>query len=169
MRHFWFDLGLKSELFEEQFKKDYKHYQLNPTLQYAAFPQVSVISNDSGNKPSAGTRGRTDMLFFSSWLRNPKGVTRILTVIVDDLMEPSHSDEVVEQSLKDFEVEILDWRKVDMCPQTIYQIGSRIHTLHLYWSGRNSVLRGWSEPDGLARLSCLRNVHLHVHDVSYLT
>lgn len=105
------------------------------------------------------------MLFFSRWLEKSKNVNRILSVIVEDLKQPSHSDEVVEKALENFKVEILNWRKVDMCPQTIYRIGSHIHTLHLYWSGQNSVLRGWCEAEGLARLSRLQKVHLHVHEV----
>lgn len=165
--HFWFDLGPKSKVFEKDFEKDFSHYRLNSTLQYVAFPQVSVISSDSGEKSSAETTGRTDMLFFSRWLEKRKHVDRILTVIVDDLKQPSHSDEVVEKALESFKVEILDWRKVDMCPQTICRIGSHIHTLHLYWSGRNSVLRGWCEAKGLAKLSRLQRVYLHVHEVCY--
>ncbi|KAJ5875169.1 uncharacterized protein N7473_012516 [Penicillium subrubescens] len=163
--HFWFDLGPKSKVFEKDFEKDFSHYRLNSTLQYVAFPQVSVISSDGGEKSSAETSGRADMLFFSRWLEKHKHVDRILTVIVDDLKQPSHSDEVVEKALETFKTEILDWRKVDMCPQTICRIGSHIHTLHLYWSGRNSVLRGWCEANGLARLKRLQRVYLHVHDI----
>ncbi|KAL4921648.1 hypothetical protein BDW62DRAFT_114630 [Aspergillus aurantiobrunneus] len=163
--HFWFDLGPTAEVFEKQFERDFSHHQLNSTLQYVAFPHVSVISDGSGNKPSPDISGRTDMLFFFKWLRESKKVDHILNVIVDDLKQPSHSDEVVEKALENFGVEVLDWRKVDMCPRTIYRIGSNIHTLHLYWSGRNSVLRGWCEANGLARLGSLQRVHLHVDDI----
>ncbi|KAJ5544315.1 hypothetical protein N7513_007126 [Penicillium frequentans] len=164
--HFWFDLGPAVKVFEKQFEKDFSHHQLNSILQYVAFPQVSVISSkESGNKFSPEISGRTDMLFFFKWLRENKKVFRVLKVIVDDLKQPSHSDEVIEKALENFKVEILDWRKVDICPRTFCRIGAEIQTLHLYWSGRNSVLRSWSEPNGLAKLGSLQKVHLHVYNI----
>lgn len=166
--HFWFDLGPTTKIVEEKFQEDFSHHRLNSTLQYVAFPQVSVVySERSGNKPSPELSGRTDMLFFFKWLRETKKVGRILTIIVDDLEDPSHCDEVVEMALKEFQVEVLDWRKVDMCPRTIFRIGTNIHTLHLYWSGRNSVLLGWCGDNGLSKLDSLQRVYLHVHNVCY--
>ena len=161
-------MGPAVKVFEKQFEKDFSHHQLNSILQYVAFPQVSVISSkESGNKFSPEISGRTDMLFFFKWLRENKKVFRVLKVIVDDLKQPSHSDEVIEKALENFKVEILDWRKVDICPRTFCRIGAEIQTLHLYWSGRNSVLRSWSEPNGLAKLGSLQKVHLHVYNVCY--
>lgn len=106
------------------------------------------------------------MIFFFNWLRE-KGVKRILKVIVDDLEQPSHSDEAIENTLRGFEVEILDWRKIDLCPEVIYKSSKKLKEVYLRWSGNNAVLRAWSEPDGLKKLEELTKVHLHVKHVRF--
>jgi hypothetical protein len=104
------------------------------------------------------------MIFFFQWLRD-KGVQRILKVIVDDLQEPAHSDEAIEEALKGFSVEILDWRKLDICPETICKASDELREVYLRWTGNNATLRAWSEPEGLKKLQQLRKVHLAVKQV----
>ena len=97
-----------------------------------------------------------------------KGVRVILRVIVHDLAVPAHSNEAIEQALGLFEVHVLDWRKLDICPQTVCLHGKHLRELHLYWAGNNAVLRAWSEPDGLVRLKKLSLMHLTIEKVSLL-
>lgn len=99
------------------------------------------------------------MTVFFNWLKG-KGVKHILKVMVDDLKDPSHSDKALEDCLRPFEVEILDWTKVDLCPETILTACRNVRQLYLRWSGNRAVLRAWSEPDGLAKLERLEAVHL---------
>lgn len=140
-----------------EFKKHFKHLKLDTVLQYVAFPQVELNYDDE----SSGThrRSRRDMVILFEWLRS-KGVKRIIRVIVDDLRKPAHSDEDIENALSGFEVEILNWRRLDLCPMTISKVSTSLREVHLQWSGRNAVLRGWSEPEGLAKTRSLELVQL---------
>jgi hypothetical protein len=99
------------------------------------------------------------MAFFFDWLWG-KSVRRIIKVIVDDLGHPPHSDEAIEKALKPFEVEILDWRRLDLDPVTLEMIGKGLREVHLHWSGRNTVLRSWSEPEGLAKTPTLEVIRI---------
>lgn len=99
------------------------------------------------------------MVFFFDWLRK-RGVKRIIKVEVDDMEMPCHSDEAIEIALKSFQVEILDWRRQDMCPLTISRIGGNLREINLLWSGRNTTLRSWSEREGLALTPTLESITL---------
>lgn len=131
-----------------------------------AFPLVHLSPklNLSREPSDKAGNGRSDMVFFFDWLRE-KGVKRILKVIVDDLTSPSHSDEAIENALYGFDVEILDWRKMDLCPEVICESSKNLREVYLQWSGNNTILRGWSEPDGLKKLHNLIKIHLHVKQV----
>lgn len=138
-------------------------------LQYVAFPSIKVhsqpaSSDSSGNTPEIAVEGRSDMMFFFDWLRD-KGVKRILKVTVDDREGIPHSDEAIEKVLYEFDAEIPDWQKVDLCPVTICKASKKLEEMYLHWSGNNAVLRAWSEPDGLKILEDLKKVHLYVHRV----
>ncbi|RAK81430.1 S8 family peptidase [Aspergillus fijiensis CBS 313.89] len=100
------------------------------------------------------------MVFIFDFLRK-KRVSRILRVIVDDLLCPAHSDEAIEQAIRGFGVEVWDWRKIDISIDTIMDVASDVRELHLYSSGNNMVLRGWSDHGGLAQLKNLHTVYLH--------
>lgn len=130
--------------------------------------------------------GRRDMETFFKWLRD-KNVTNIIKVIVEDRKGSTpHSDQAIETALKEFDVEILDWRKVDIDPRTIWEATrgdrSNLRELHLCkncsarllspstiqaadiftgWSGNNALLRSWSELDGLPKLKNLNRIFLH--------
>lgn len=165
----WFDLGPepKTKYTEDEFKKQFSHLKFDKFLHYVAFPQVEVIKDDEPHNPRQ--RSRKDLLFLFQWLRD-QGVERIIKVIVDDLKKPGHSDEAIEEALNGFQVEILDWRRLDICPQTIFKVSRSLREIHLHWSGRNSVLRGWSErEEGLAKVPSLKAIHLTQVEVQYLS
>lgn len=111
--------------------------------------------------------GRTDVQTVFELLRE-KGVKTILEVTVDDLEHPAHSDLAIEQALcwgnssQTMNVEIWNWKKVDVSPDLIYKVASDVTSVQLYWSGRNAVLRAWSEEEGLPKLTKLRHITLHV-------
>ncbi|EHK25576.1 uncharacterized protein TRIVIDRAFT_125374, partial [Trichoderma virens Gv29-8] len=81
-----------------------------------------------------------------------KQVKQILKITMDDDPDRPHSDESIENSLKDFDVKMLDWRKVDLCPELIQRACKNVMSAHLRWSGNNIALRAWSEPQGLPKL-----------------
>jgi len=125
--------------------------EANPGKEVEHIPkkQGQRKSYDSNNK---GT-GREDLKVIFDWLRNRCKVKKIIKVRVDDNKSPSHSNQTIEESLKDFKVEILDWFKFDLCSETILEAAPDVKEVYLYSSGNNAVLRAWSGCDGLKKLS----------------
>ncbi|KAK0634137.1 hypothetical protein B0T14DRAFT_599241 [Immersiella caudata] len=114
-----------------------------------------LYGSGSAGKPAA----RSDALFVFGWLRS-KGVKRVIKVVVKDLTAPPHTEESIEKALWGLQVELLDWQRVDICPTVVRSVGESLEGLVLYWSGNNAVLRGWSEPEGLPRLTNLKWIDL---------
>jgi hypothetical protein len=168
-KELWFDFGPKpkAKITPGEFHKHFGHLEFDKVIQYVAFPQVELDHGDD-IPPDERSQGRRDMIFFFDWLRG-KGVQRIVKVIVDDLNMPSHSDEAIEEALKPFDVEILDWRRLDLCPLTISRIGKSLREVYLQWSGRNAVLRSWSESEGLALTGTLESIHISQAEVTPYT
>nr|RBQ96893.1 hypothetical protein FVER53263_04444 [Fusarium verticillioides] len=154
-KEFWFDFGPPNTLSENDFKKHFGHLKFDTALQYVGFPQLRL--KGSREQPDVRYQGRNDMVFFFNWLR-AKPVTRIIKVVVEDMEKPSHSDEAIEECLKDLGVEILDWRRLDLDALTLRKIGTHLREIHLQWSGSNSTLRAWSEKEGLAMISTLEGL-----------
>jgi hypothetical protein len=120
----------------------------------------------SKKQPHSDGKGRNDMTYLFNFLRDKK-VKHVIRVIVDDLEEPAHSDEVIENALGGLKVEIWDWRKTDLCSETIRAAAPDVREICLHWSGNNAVLRGWSEPGGLPLLRKMKKVTLHVAKVGH--
>ncbi|KAL7800594.1 hypothetical protein V8C43DRAFT_274335 [Trichoderma afarasin] len=170
-RHICFDLlGESSQWSEEKFKRTFDSFTFDSILQYVAFggikftktdlpPRKSTSMSRSVAKASVG-QGRSDMEIPFKWLKE-KHVCNIVMVIVLDQTKPSHTDQSIEKALKPFEIDILDWRKFDLCSETIFRACENLREVHLYWTGRNAVLRAWSEPDGLVKLKKLRRIQIH--------
>lgn len=166
-----------------------KHLKFENVLQYVALPRMEIESQNrnlvkeqdvatcrtkqeydiskllEGHLNPDG-KGRSDIKFFFRFLHD-KGVRHIIRVIVDDTLNP-HSDLAIESALSGLKVDIWDWRKIDLCPETIVRAAPHVREVSLYWSGNNAVLRGWSEPNGLKRLKELKKVYLHVEQVCLL-
>jgi len=160
--------GLALEADAYSFTQSFNNVTFDNVLKYVAFPAVHV--KDWRDKPERlapleKARGRFDMLFFFNWLRE-KRVKRILKVIVEDNEQPPHSDEAIELALQGFDVETLDWSKPDLEPETICNACDKLKDVVLHWSGNNAVLRAWSDPEGLRKLSKLSVINLIVDDVS---
>jgi hypothetical protein len=173
-RQIYFDLfGCGPSLSEKRLQDSLRHLEFEDILQYVAIPQVKiegkpVVVKGSGRAPRPDAKGRSDLKLVFNWLKDDKQkkVKTILKVIVDDLQEPSHHDEAIEECLDGMGVEIWDWRKMDISPEVIKNVAPDVRELHLYWSGSHAVLRGWSEPEGLRQLKKLETIHLHPYQVS---
>ncbi|OAP61844.1 hypothetical protein AYL99_04047 [Fonsecaea erecta] len=168
-RHICFNfLDGPSKMSEDKFRTTYGGFKFDHVLQYVGFRRLEFTTRelpprggDSMSKSSGSTgKGRRDMEVPFKWLHD-KGVTNIVKVIVDDLEPPCHKDESIQNALRKFDIEILDWRKIDLCPDTICKSCPNLREVHLWWSGNNGILRAWSEPDGLARLERLETIQLH--------
>ncbi|ROV96757.1 hypothetical protein VSDG_05534 [Cytospora chrysosperma] len=163
-KELWFDFGtgphtgMTLEAFKGHFTQ-FQHLEFDKVLQYVAFPRIQI---DLGsNQADMQFQGSRHLLYFFQWLQR-KGVQRIIKVEVDDMPSrtPAHSDEVIEEALKPFGVEILDWRRPDLCPLMISRIGANLRQLTLQWSGSNPVLRSWGETEGFALTPSLRKIEI---------
>lgn len=161
------------------FEASYQGLVFDEVLRYVDFQRVvldaTVVRQRHSEAAADSGAGRKDMVRFFDWLYK-KNVRNIIKVIVEDRdLEDKkgiaqandekwtpHSDEAIEQALLRFDVEILDWRKVDLDPKTIWEAcrDSNLRELHLWWSGNNAILRSWSEPDGLVKLRYLSRIEL---------
>ena len=75
----------------------------------------------------------------------------------DDPHTP-HSDHAIEEALRPFDVEFLDWNKPDLDPEMLFSACPNVTDLVLHWGGNNAILRAWSEADGLRKLTKLETV-----------
>jgi len=147
---------------EHVFRDIYGEWTFDSTLRHVAVRRLMF------NRPENNEAGRTDMEILFKLLRD-RNVRHIVKLIVLDLEKPAHSDMSIENCLSGFKtIEILDWRKLDICPQTIIKACRDVVELHLYWSGSNGILRAWSAIDGLATLPRLSKVYIHQRQVSKL-
>ncbi|KAJ2994552.1 hypothetical protein NUW58_g1527 [Xylaria curta] len=166
-RKFYFTLDIRKKegygtIPKQMIDNFFQRYQYNAVLRHVTLCRVNI------NFQERGRHINTDQLYFLRWLRG-RGVEKILKVTVDDMEKPHRDDEIEEilagkkaqSSAQSFDVEILDWRKPDLCPEMIQTATPHVRELHLQWSGNNVVLRGWSEPEGLPRLEWLKKIYLY--------
>lgn len=164
-KELWFDLGQEriTRITPREFQRQFEHLDFDKALHYVAIPQLEpTVANDSADERY---QGREDLVPIFEWLKR-KGVDRIIRVEVDDMEAPGHSDEAIEKALEHFQVEVLDWRRQDLCPFMISGIGRSLREIHLQWSGRNTVLRSWSERQGLALTPSLEKIIIKQAEVS---
>ena len=159
-KRLWFEPPTpKSSMIPSKFLEAFRSYSFDRTLRHVTLDGKSLV-NEPGIRKNSQTN-RNAVVFVFNWLYNA-GVREVYMVTVDDFQDP-HNDEAIETALNRFRVEILNWRKLDLCSTTIERSSSELREVHLYWSGNNAVLRGWSEPEGLPRLRQLTDVHLYVN------
>lgn len=75
--------------------------------------------------------GLTDLKVVFDWLAH-NHVKKIIRVIVVGDGEISHSDQEIEDALERFEVEVWDWKKLDICSETILKAAGNAREVHLH-------------------------------------
>ena len=153
---------------EDQIEKGFGPLEFERFLKYVAFPKLQIEKRrgpQRGKPIKTNSKGSDDMTVIFAFLREEKKVERIIHVIVADQNGIAHSDAAIESSLKDFKVEIWEWQKFDICTETIANAAPDVEQVHLYWSGNNAVLRGWSDAEVLKRMGKLKKVYLHTTQV----
>ncbi|KAH6609619.1 intracellular serine protease [Trichoderma cornu-damae] len=161
----YFDLSGHANITQTGLENLLSKLKFEDILQYVAIPRLNVEVNMNaanskrtrglGRPPKQDGDGKRDLCYIFDRLRK-KGVKTILKVIIDDSAMPAHSDEAIEDALKFMDVEIWDWKRIDLCSEVVCRVASKAREVHLYWSGNNAVLRGWSEEGGLRRLRELK-------------
>ncbi|UKZ68919.1 uncharacterized protein TrAtP1_009937 [Trichoderma atroviride] len=135
--------------------------KLESILLYVALPKLTLdkceeTSGENGKNGENGEKSTSpvkkskvaDLRDVFDWLRQ-NGVKSIITVTVIDHGHPSHSDEMIEEALKGFQVENWDWKRDDLCTDVIAASSNQIKSISLYSSGNNAVLMGWASSEGL--------------------
>lgn len=160
-----FDLsGIPSAFISElNLQRLSKHLRFENILQYVALPKLKVEHRDKQHPPfSYGIEGKDssdppdrlgliDAVTIFKWLRY-QGVRKIIKVIVVDDGEIPHSDQAIEECLEGFDIEILDWKKLDICSKPICRAARDVRNIYLYSTGSNAVLMSWSGERGLVQL-----------------
>ncbi|KAK6499513.1 hypothetical protein TWF506_004143 [Arthrobotrys conoides] len=126
------------------------------------------------------------------WLKRDGMVRKIFAIEVDDLgNEPlkstltPHSNFAIRDCLRNnfkpqgadskstqttserdrngMGIEIWNWRKLDICSDTIREAAPGVRVLHLYSSANKAVLKGWACKDGLRTLKNLQTVRVVIY------
>ncbi|KAI9645784.1 hypothetical protein NHQ30_005217 [Ciborinia camelliae] len=153
----------------EQLESFFENEKFDDVLQRVTVPASFTIQGSKSQANSGKTRissefsskGRSNLESVFEWLREEMKVRTILSITVNDLNSPAHSDESIEKAMRGFGVERWDWQKIDISTGVIETVAPAVRVVHLYWSGNNSVLRGWSDEGGLKQLQQLEEVHIH--------
>ncbi|KAL7939080.1 hypothetical protein V8C35DRAFT_285649 [Trichoderma chlorosporum] len=96
------------------------------------------------------------------WLRE-NGVEKIFKVIIEDIVPLPHTDEAIRKALEGLGVEVWDWRKLDICAQTIIHATKGVRQLYLHSSGNEAVLHSWACEHGLTELNELESITITMH------
>ncbi|KAM0226770.1 hypothetical protein ACHAPO_012087 [Fusarium lateritium] len=149
-----FDLGGlgRDTISREYLEQLSSHLKFESILKYVALPKLVMEGrprrSKSNRAPNKSMRGRSDLTEIFQWLRD-NGVKKIVKVIVLDDQEPCHADSAIEDALIGFDVEIWDWKRLDLSTEVIRKSTDLVREVSLYSSGNNSVLMGWASTDGL--------------------
>ncbi|KAK6330871.1 hypothetical protein TWF718_003068 [Orbilia javanica] len=181
-RHLEFDLaGLPNPTITTEYLNSLSgHLKFESILKYVALPKLSIVPDDgytariengmemkAGKKKKKSQKGLRDMETIFSWLK-ANGVKQIIKVIVVDNGDVAHTDEAIENCLSDFNVEIWNWKRIDLCAEVIQKsAGHSVREISLYSSGNNAVLSSWAGADGLGNpenFPLLERVNLYVQE-----
>ena len=87
-----------------------------------------------------------------AWLHDIKKVTNICHLYVPDSLDNPHPEEIIEKAIKPFQIEVLNWRRVDLSVDSIVDGAPNVRELYLYSTGNKAALSHWFGDQGLRRL-----------------
>jgi len=119
-------------------------------LKYVAFPDLDQVRQRTVDR--TGELAGKEVKYVLEWLRNIKGVQKILELRVRDSWQHPHSEEVIEEAIKGFSVEVLDWKRADLSVKAIQEAAVDVEDLHLYCSGNWTALCHWMGEEGVVSL-----------------
>jgi len=130
-------------------------FQFDTILEYVSLrrdPDQNISKQLSPVVKDTPTKDRNPYQGVFEWLRSVFKVEKIFKVIIDDLVPYPHTDTAIIAAVKEFDIEIWDWRKLDLSSQTIFSAAETTRELYLHSSGNEAVLRSWGCKHGLALL-----------------
>jgi hypothetical protein len=98
------------------------------------------------------------------WLKK-KEVDQIVKLKVLDRLRAPHTDEIIAESVNDFKIETLNWRKLDMYLANLDKAPKAdspyLKKLYLYSSGNQAVIDHWMSGKGKGGLRDLLQVRAY--------
>lgn len=139
------------------------------TIRYAEFPALDLKGDDREvfvDNLYLPVQ-HTEVFDALDWLRDQKGVQRIVELKVPDRLINAHDEARIAEFVEKFEVEHLDWRCLDLSLSVLgsattgdnattadeRKINDKIKELHLYSSGRRAAIDHWLGDDGIPTLT----------------
>jgi hypothetical protein len=133
------------------------------TIKYAEFPPLDLNHKEAFGESVHAEH--TEVFEVLKWLQS-KGVTEIIELTVLDRLVNPHNETEIGRYVRDFKVEVLNWRFLDMSisifkdPVTDKAQSNLIpdpnlmiiRELHLYASGKLAVISHWLGPEGVISL-----------------
>ncbi|KAH8588899.1 hypothetical protein B0O99DRAFT_693055 [Bisporella sp. PMI_857] len=111
------------------------------TIRYAEFPalDLKVEDRESFNHNNHFTVPHVEVFDVLNWLHDDKGVRSIIELKVQDRLINPHDEIRIAQNVKRFNVEVLDWKILDLSISIFEkEVKERIKELHLYSSGKRA-------------------------------
>ena len=119
-----------------------------PYLKSVSIPDLDQFRRHENGRRIEHVFGK-EVKYILDWLRFVKGVRKILKLRVLDSRQWPHSEEVIEEAIKNFHIEELDWKRLDLSARTIMIAANEAHTLHLHASGSWAPICQWTGSKGL--------------------
>lgn len=132
------------------------------TLRYAEFPALDILAQEREIfKDSCALQFQhTELFRVLKWLRYKMKVKTIIKLKVSDRLVNSHDERTMAEAVRLFNVEVLDWKVLDLCI-TVFDDTSkkRLRELHLYSSGKRAVISHWFSAEGFKVLKNASSPH----------
>ena len=102
----------------------------------------------------------TEVFEVLNWLKGKK-VNEIIELTAPDRLVNPHNEVEIGKYVKNFEVEFLNWRFLDMSISIFEDLETRkrIRELHLYSSGKRAVISHWLSKQGVSSLPNVRTTN----------
>ncbi|KAK0618007.1 peptidase S8/S53 domain-containing protein [Bombardia bombarda] len=172
-----FDLvGMPNPVSTRAYLDKLAHLKFESILKYVALPALSIERQplaksanshmSQHNEQTLSRAGCSDLVAVFDWLwRN--GVREIIKVMVVDNQNHPHADAAIVEALYGFNVEVCDWKRVDLCSDVIFDASPVVREVSMYCSGSNAVLMGWASAEGLGnrrKFPQLKKVKIYMMD-----
>ncbi|RFU78593.1 peptidase s8 s53, subtilisin kexin sedolisin [Trichoderma arundinaceum] len=134
------------------------------TIKYADFPALALVAEEKKTLGSSVQTEHTEIFDVLNWLQSSKVVENIVELIVVDRLFNPHDEVRIGQYVKTFNVEVLNWKLLDMSISIFEDQSTRgnIRELYLYASGKRAVISHWLSEEGIRSLPNLTTLEIYV-------
>lgn len=134
--------------------EDRRVHRYEETLKYVEFPPLDMM--EAGREPykqnSYLRKDHEEVFRILDWLYS-RGVRKIIKLKVPDRLVNPHDDVRMADYVERFEVEVLDWKVLDLSISVFKDRKHELEEIRLYSSGRRSVIDHWfNKDDGVESL-----------------